>query len=71
MDEKNGMQPEEDAQPRENVKTPWQLQKESWYDKLPLTVKTLDIIIGVSLVLLALTFFLIYLDARDIFHLFG
>ena len=71
MDEKDAIQPEEDVQPQEKVKTPWQLQKESWYDKLPLTVKTLDIIIGVSLVLLALTFFLIYLDARDIFHLFG
>ena len=71
MDEKDAIQPEEDAQPQEKVKTPWQLQKESWYDKLPLSVRSLDIIIGVSLVLLALTFFLIYLDARDIFHLFG
>ena len=63
--------PEENPQPNEKVKTPWQMQKESWYDRIPLTVKALDIIIGVSLALLALTFVLIYLDAKDIFHLFG
>ena len=64
---------EEEKTPKggEDVKTPWQLQKENWYDKIPLTQKHLDIIIGVCLVLLALTFVLIYLDARDIFHLFG
>ena len=63
--------PEGEEKPVENVKTPWQLQKESWYDKLPLTQKGLDIIIAVCLILLALTFVLIYLDAKDIFHLFG
>ena len=71
MDEQNVTPPEEDAQSSEKVKTPWQMQKESWYDKIPLTAKALDVIIGVSLALLALTFVLIYLDARDIFHLFG
>ena len=65
------MEEEKKKTDAEQTKTPWQLQKESWYDKLPLTVRALDIIIGVSLVLLVLTFFLIYLDARDIFHLFG
>ena len=49
----------------------WQLQKENWYDRVPLNQKQLDIIIGVCLVLLVLTFVLIYLDAKDIFHLFG
>lgn len=71
MDEQNVIPPEGDAQSTEKVKTPWQMQKESWYDRIPLTVKALDIIIGVSLALLALTFVLIYLDAKDIFHLFG
>lgn len=71
MDEQNVIPPEEDPRPNEKVKTPWQMQKESWYDRIPLTVKALDIIIGVSLALLALTFVLIYLDAKDIFHLFG
>ena len=71
MDEQNVIPPEENPQPNEKAKTPWQMQKESWYDRIPLTVKALDIIIGVSLALLALTFVLIYLDAKDIFHLFG
>lgn len=55
----------------EQLKSQWQLQKENWYDRVPLNQKQLDIIIGVCLVLLALTFVLIYLDAKDIFHLFG
>ena len=65
--------PEEETQdnPQEKVKTPWQLQKESWYDKIPLNLKQLDTIIAVCWILLALTAVLIYLDARDIFHLFG
>ena len=54
----------------EEVKSQWQLQKENWYDRVPLTVKQLDKIIAACLVLLALTFVLIYLDARDIFHIF-
>lgn len=53
------------------VKTPWQMQKERWYDKIPLNLKQLDIIIGVCWTLLALTFVLICLEALDIFHLFG
>lgn len=57
---------------REAPQTPgWQRQKESWYDRIPLTVRQLDKIIWTCLVLLALTFVLIYLDAKDIFHLFG
>lgn len=65
------MEEEKKKTDAEQTKTPWQLQKENWYDKLPLTTKSLDIIIGVCLVLLALTFVAIYLDAKDIFHLFG
>ena len=55
----------------QKVKSPWQLKKESWYDKIPLTLKQLDIIIGVCLTLLALTFVAICLDAMDIWNLFG
>ncbi len=61
----------EETAKEEQLKSQWQLQKENWYDRVPLNQKQLDIIIGVCLVLLALTFVLIYLDAKDIFHLFG
>ena len=64
--------PEEEVPAEEiKMKSMWQIQKESWYDKLPLTQKHLDIIIGVSLVLLVITFIVIFLDAADIFNPFG
>lgn len=56
---------------KETAKSGWQMQKENWYDRIPLNKKQLDKIIIVCWVLLALTFVLIYLDASDIFHLFG
>lgn len=65
-EEERNLPPEE-----EKAKTPWQLQKESWYDKIPLTLKQLDIIIGVCLTLLVLTFVAIVLDALGIFNIFG
>lgn len=68
MEEKD---PKQETAQDEPVKSQWQLQKENWYDRVPLNRKQLDIIIGVCLVLLVLTFVLIYLDAKDIFHLFG
>lgn len=68
MEEKD---PKEETEKEEQPKSQWQLQKENWYDRVPLNQKQLDIIIGVCLVLLVLTFVLIYLDAQDIFHLFG
>ena len=55
----------------EEVKSLLQLQKESWYDKVPLNVKQLDTIIVVGLILLVLTFVVIFLDAADIFNPFG
>ena len=61
----------EETAKEEQLKSQWQLQKENWYDRVPLNQKQLDIIIGVCLVLLVLTFVLTYLDAKDIFHLFG
>ena len=48
-----------------------QIQKESWYDKLPLNVKQLDIIITVCWILIAVVFLVIALDAMDIFNPFG
>lgn len=62
---------EEKTPNQEEAKSQWQLQKENWYDRVPLTVKQLDKIIVTCFVLLVLTFVLIYLDAKDIFHLFG
>ena len=53
------------------AKQPLQILKESWYDKVSLSVKQLDFIIVVCWILLIATGILIYLDARDIFHLFG
>lgn len=70
QDEKSVPQQEKDQEEKQ-AKTPWQMQKERWYDKIPLTLKQLDIIVGVCLTLLALTFLAICLDAMDIFHLFG
>lgn len=61
--------PPEETKPEH--KSSWQTRKEGWYDHVPLTVKQLDKIIITCLILLVLTFVLIYLDAKDIFHLFG
>ena len=70
-EEKNLSQEENAPEQEQKAKTPWQLQKERWYDKIPLTLKQLDIIIGVCLTLLALTFVAICLDAMGIYTLFG
>ena len=45
----------------------WQQTKESWYDKVNLTVKQLDIIIGCCIAALVLTFIAIALDAIGVF----
>ena len=45
----------------------WQQTKESWYDKVNLTVKQLDIIIGCCIAALILTFIAIALDAVGVF----
>ncbi len=57
--------------PEQQTKPPWQMQKESWYDKVPLTVKQLDIIITVCFVLLGLTVVAIALEAMGIWSLFS
>ena len=45
----------------------WQKTKESWYDKVDLSVKQLDIIIGCGIAGLILTFIAIALDAMGVF----
>ena len=64
---------DEEVRTQEDVKIKpmWQVQKESWYEKLPLNLKQLDTIIAVCLVLLVITFVVIFLDAADIFNPFG
>lgn len=49
------------------VKSQWQQTKEGWYDKIPLTVKQLDWIIGLALAGLVITFIVIFLDAAGVF----
>ena len=45
----------------------WQQTKESWYDKVTLSVKQLDFIIGCGIAGLILTFIAIALDAMGVF----
>ena len=75
MEEKDISLPEEERTPAEEVtpeeevpvKSNWQMTKESWYDKIPLTVKQLDIIIGCGIAGLVITFILIAMDAMGVF----
>ena len=41
----------------------WQQTKEGWYDKLNISVRTLDIIIGLGIVGLVVVFIKIFMDA--------
>lgn len=58
---------EKTAEKQEDLRTPWQRTKEGWYDKIPLTLHQLDIIVHVCLVLLGLCFIAICLDALGVF----
>ena len=68
-DNKIETQQEEEATPIEKqpVKSLWQQTKESWYDKVTLTVKQLDIIIACGIGGLILTAIIIALDAAGVF----
>ena len=55
----------------EKAKSLLQIQKESWYDKVPLNLKQLDTIITVCWILIAVVIVVIALDAMDIFNPFG
>ena len=63
MEEKKNELAEQEAAP----KSQWQQTKEGWYDKIPLTVKQLDIIIGCCIAGLILTAIAIALDAMGVF----
>ena len=71
MEEESVLTSEEENVSGEKGKTPWQMQKESWYDKVPLTVKQLDWIIWGGMALLVIVFIVIFLDAANIFNPFG
>ena len=66
MEEKT--QPEQEE---EKVKSLLQMEKERWYDKLPLNLKQLDTIITVCWILIFVVIAVIALDALDIFNPFG
>ena len=71
MDDQNNLTPQEETPPvkieDQSAKTLWQQTKESWYDKVTLSVKQLDIIIGCCITGLILTFIAIALDAMGVF----
>lgn len=59
--------PSEQTEAQEKpVKSTWQLEKESWYDHVHLTVKQLDIIIWTASALLVLVFLRIFLQSMHI-----
>ena len=55
----------------EKVKSMLQIEKESWYDKIPLNLKQLDSIITVCWILIIVLIVVIALDAMNIFNPFG
>lgn len=71
MEDDKTLPPEEEKKQTEEAKNMWQIEKENWYDKVPLNLKQLDTIIWGGIVLLVLTFIVIFLDAADIFNPFG
>ena len=71
MEDEKCLPPEEEKTEEIQLKSMLQVQKEYWYDKVKLNVKQLDIIITIGLILLALTFVVIFLDAADIINPFG
>ena len=70
-DEKTLPETEAVAQASEEVKPLWQMEKERWYDKLPLNLKQLDTIVIVCWILIFVVIGVIALDALDIFNPFG
>lgn len=54
------------SDPEIRPKHPWQMTKESWYDKLNVSVRQLDIVIGVASAALLIVVILIILDATGL-----
>ncbi len=74
MDENNEKRPQEEDLPQEEekpVKSAWQAKKESWYDKLPVTLKQMDIIVTLCWIAIGLLVVAIALDALDIWSPFS
>ena len=69
MEDKNLETTEEKTVPVEeqSAKSLWQQTKDSWYDKVNLTVKQLDIIIACGIGGLIITAIVIALDAMGVF----
>ena len=63
MDEQHKDLPEEEKE----IKSQWQQTKESWYDKIPVTVKQMDIIVYICWTLLGLAVIAVALDAMGVF----
>ena len=63
MDERDPHTPEEET----DTRPAWQRMKEGWYDKVPLSVRQLDVIIALGLIGLAVVAVLIFLDASGVF----
>ena len=55
----------------QKAKTLFQIQKESWYDKVPLDLKQMNWIVAVCWILIVLLIVVIALDAMNIFNPFG
>lgn len=68
MEERRNDLPEEE---KTEVKSQWQSTKEGWYDKIPLTLKQLDIIIFCGFAGMVILAIVIALDAMGIWSPFG
>ena len=56
---------------KETKKKRWQSIKEEWSSHVHLSLKTLDLIIGIGIAALVITVILMILEAAGIFYLFG
>ena len=65
------MEEEKTLSEEEKAKSLLQMEKERWYDKLPLNLKQLDLIITVCWILIFVVIAVIALDALDLFNPFG
>ena len=66
MDEKDQIIPEETSQEKEKPKSQLQIVKEYWYDKVPLNLHQLNIIVYCCYVAIAILVVCIALDAMGI-----
>ncbi len=60
--------PQEEETP---AKPAWQAMKERWYDKLPVTLKQMDIIVTICWIAIGLLIVAIALDALNIWSPFS